>query len=315
MLWFHGLGLGPLVDDDIPGVPNVEVCISRCELEWFIAGGNTEGVFLPRDVEDLRPKLREEDDKARGHAPDQTNMYNVLAPKNQGLRNKCPGKFSEVSNLSVSWPRSPPNDPRHIFLEQKTVDQSHPGSLSDGVVVFERYFLPQRFRSMAGRTPDFEPMDSGSRRQERQDNTGWAIEASLAKVAFGSPRPSDVLFLRHRGRTEGATGLGPRCHSRDGSAWDSSPSHIRPREHPRSSHAVVLLHCKQFHLQKSKICIDGAGFGLRSGEASTLRRDATGGKVPPNLLVSPPLPLPNDVHIRPQRTTRHRKDGAQRWEE
>lgn len=53
MLWFHGLGMVPLVDVDIPGVPNVEVCISRCEAEWFIAGGNGTGAFVPRDAEDL----------------------------------------------------------------------------------------------------------------------------------------------------------------------------------------------------------------------------------------------------------------------
>ena len=53
VLWFHGLGLVPLADVDNPGVPNVEVCISRCEVEWFIAGGNERGAFVPRDAEGL----------------------------------------------------------------------------------------------------------------------------------------------------------------------------------------------------------------------------------------------------------------------
>ena len=30
------------MDIDIPGVPNVEECISRCEVEWFIAGGKVK---------------------------------------------------------------------------------------------------------------------------------------------------------------------------------------------------------------------------------------------------------------------------------
>jgi hypothetical protein len=48
------MGLVPPVDVDIPGVPNDEVCISRCEVEWFIiAGGNAKGSFVPRDVKHL----------------------------------------------------------------------------------------------------------------------------------------------------------------------------------------------------------------------------------------------------------------------
>jgi len=52
MLWFHELELVPLVDVDIPGVPNVEVCISRCEVEWFIAAEGrlqARGAFVTRD--------------------------------------------------------------------------------------------------------------------------------------------------------------------------------------------------------------------------------------------------------------------------
>jgi len=39
VLWFHGLGPTLLVDVDIPGVPNVEVYMSRCEDDWFMAEG------------------------------------------------------------------------------------------------------------------------------------------------------------------------------------------------------------------------------------------------------------------------------------
>ena len=51
VLWPHEPGLDPLVEDDIPGVLNVELCISRCEVEWFITGGNAEGLWLPRDTD------------------------------------------------------------------------------------------------------------------------------------------------------------------------------------------------------------------------------------------------------------------------
>ena len=51
VLWPHEPGLDPLVEDDIPGVLNVELCISRCEVEWFIAGGNAEGLGVPRDTD------------------------------------------------------------------------------------------------------------------------------------------------------------------------------------------------------------------------------------------------------------------------
>ena len=53
VLWLHGLGLEPLVEVDIPGVLKVELCISRCEVEWFIAGGNAKGLLATRDVKVL----------------------------------------------------------------------------------------------------------------------------------------------------------------------------------------------------------------------------------------------------------------------
>lgn len=46
VLWLHRLGLEPLVEDEMPGMLNEELCISRCEVEWFIAevaGGDAEG--------------------------------------------------------------------------------------------------------------------------------------------------------------------------------------------------------------------------------------------------------------------------------
>ena len=45
VLWLHRLGLEPPVEVDIPGVPNVELCMSRCEDEWFITSGNANLAF------------------------------------------------------------------------------------------------------------------------------------------------------------------------------------------------------------------------------------------------------------------------------
>ena len=59
MLWLHGLGLEPLAEVNIPGAPNEELCISRCEVEWFIARGNAKGSRAPRDTEELLPQNQE----------------------------------------------------------------------------------------------------------------------------------------------------------------------------------------------------------------------------------------------------------------
>ena len=58
VLWFHGLGLEPPVEVDIPGVPNAEACMSRCEVERFIARGNVLKAATRARVKKLPPRDR-----------------------------------------------------------------------------------------------------------------------------------------------------------------------------------------------------------------------------------------------------------------